>query len=277
MTGLTDATASPGRQGQLVERGRHRRCASSWTARPDTPLLVGEHRHRPTFVVAMPVPRTGGPRWCHPQRDEPVNGLAELVGRAVHLAPLPSGLQVGLVHQPAVPHGMPAGRPRPAAACSAAPPGDAEVAGPDAAVGQQLLHVAVGQPEAPGPADRDGGDVGRDPESGTADRAAGQGASGGVSCRQSRCLDAFPANATAPLAELETCQPARGTVTAARRASVYPEVAQARHSPCRRGATSLKRRRRFLGFASGAGPAMGVVASPGARPPTQNRSPAARS
>ena len=44
-----------------------------------------------------------------PLGDEHVNDLAELIDRPVHIPPLPSNLQVGLVHEPAITHGMPAG------------------------------------------------------------------------------------------------------------------------------------------------------------------------
>ena len=70
---------------------------------------------------------------------------------------------------------------------------------------------------------------------------------------------------------------ARGAVTAARGASVYSVVAQAGHSPGPRGATSLKRRRRFLkGSPRALAQPWGWWPAPRPALPTQNRSPAAR-
>jgi hypothetical protein len=44
-----------------------------------------------------------------PQSDEPVDGLPELIGRAVHVAPPAGHFTEGLVHEPALADGVPAG------------------------------------------------------------------------------------------------------------------------------------------------------------------------
>jgi hypothetical protein len=69
----------------------------------------------------------------------------------------------------------------------------------DAALGEQLLDIAVGQPEAQVPADRDDDNVGREAEAGERRTVAlEQGEGGEFSCRQSRCSKAVTANATEP-------------------------------------------------------------------------------
>jgi hypothetical protein len=49
---------------------------------------------------------------CHripPRGDEHVNDLAELVDRAVHVAPPAGDLHIGLIHEPAIPDQVAAG------------------------------------------------------------------------------------------------------------------------------------------------------------------------
>jgi hypothetical protein len=77
---------------------------------------------------------------------EHVDDLACLVDRAVHVALLAGDLHVGLVHEPAVPDGVAAwlggiGQQRRE---PQHPPGDGDVVDLDAALGEQLLDVAVG-------------------------------------------------------------------------------------------------------------------------------------
>ena len=69
------------------------------------------------------------------------------------------------------------------------PPVDGDVVDLDAALGEQLLHVAVGQAEAQIPTDRKDDDRGREAEAGKAGRTTGAGR-GRYSCQQCRCFDA---------------------------------------------------------------------------------------
>jgi hypothetical protein len=94
--------------------------------------------------------------------------LPELVDRAVDIAPPPSDLHVGLVDLPAIADAMPArpsgvGQQRREALDPAV---DSDMVDLDAALGEQLLDIAVGQPEAQVPADRDDDNVGREAETG---------------------------------------------------------------------------------------------------------------
>jgi hypothetical protein len=114
-------------------------------------------------------------------RDEHVDDLSELVDRAVHIPPAASDLHIGLVHEPAIPDQVAAGsggvgqqRREPLH-----PPVDGGVVDVDAALAEELLDVAVGQPEAQVPADREHDHVGREakagesgPHSGSRARAA---------------------------------------------------------------------------------------------------------
>jgi hypothetical protein len=67
----------------------------------------------------------------------------------------------------------------------------------DAALNEQLLDVAIGEPEPQVPADRDDDDVGRGSGS-RRRRTVGleRGEGGEFSCRKSRCSKAITANAT---------------------------------------------------------------------------------
>src|SRR5829696_8686694 len=98
--------------------------------------------------------------------DEHVDDLAELVDRAVDIAPLAGDLHVGLINLPAIPHQVPAwpsgvGQQRREPLHPAV---DANVVDLDAPLGEQLLDVAVGQAKAQVPADRDDDDIGWEPE-----------------------------------------------------------------------------------------------------------------
>jgi hypothetical protein len=83
-------------------------------------------------------------------RHHDVNDLAELIDRPLPIAPAPSHLQVGLVHQPAVSHGVTswAGGVSQQRCDARDPPVDGGVVDVDAALGQQLLDVAIRQVEA---------------------------------------------------------------------------------------------------------------------------------
>jgi hypothetical protein len=108
---------------------------------------------------------TGG-RCVAPPGDEHVDDLAELVDGAVHVPPLAGDLDVGLVDPPAGTDHVPARR------CGVNqqrrealhPAVDADVVDLDAAFGEQLFDVAVGQPEAQRPAHRQHDDVGWEAE-----------------------------------------------------------------------------------------------------------------
>jgi hypothetical protein len=96
------------------------------------------------------------------------NDLSELVDRSVNVAPVTGDLHIRLVDLPAVADSMAArlggvGQQRRKAEH---PPVDSHVVDLDTALGEQLLDIAVGQPEAQVPADSDNDDIGREPEPG---------------------------------------------------------------------------------------------------------------
>jgi Enoyl-(Acyl carrier protein) reductase len=100
--------------------------------------------------------------------DEHVDDLPELVDCSVDVAPVPSHLRMGLVHEPTVADGVPAGsgglsqqRCEPEH-----PPVDRHVVHLDTPLGEELLHVAVGQAEAQVPADRQHDHIRREAEAG---------------------------------------------------------------------------------------------------------------
>jgi hypothetical protein len=179
----------PGRRQQLLEHCRvHRR-------------VVGDHLdwrdpHRADGALEEPA---GGLR-VPACRDEHVDDLAELINRAVRVAPLPSDLHIGLVDLPAVTDGVAAGpgglgqqRRQ-----SHHPAIHRDVVDLDPAFGDQLLNVAVGQAEAQVPAHCEHDHIGRDRNPANADRASGAGRGGGFSCRQPRRSRLVIANATVP-------------------------------------------------------------------------------
>src|SRR5215207_1427474 len=96
-----------------------------------------------------------------PRGDEDVDDLRELVDGPVDIAPLAGDLHIGLVHLPAISHAMPAGpgglgqqRHEPLH-----PPVDGDVIDLNPALGEEFFDVAVRQPEAQVPADREDDDV----------------------------------------------------------------------------------------------------------------------
>jgi hypothetical protein len=91
-----------------------------------------------------------------------------LVDRAVNVAPLASDLHIRLVDLPAAADGV-AARPGGVGQQyrkAEHPPVDSHVVDLDTALGEQLLDITVGQPEAQVPADSHDDDIGREPESG---------------------------------------------------------------------------------------------------------------
>ena len=79
-----------------------------------------------------------------------VNDLTELVDRTVDIAPLSSHLNIGLVHEPAIAHGVPAraGSRRQQRCEPLHPPVHGDMVDLHTTLSQQLLDVAVGQAEA---------------------------------------------------------------------------------------------------------------------------------
>jgi 5'-3' exonuclease, N-terminal resolvase-like domain len=95
-----------------------------------------------------------------------VDDLAELIDRAVDVAPLASHLHIGLVHLPAVTDGVAAwpsgvGQQRREAQH---PPIDRHVVDLHAPLAKEFLHIAVRQTEAQVPADRQHDHIGREAE-----------------------------------------------------------------------------------------------------------------
>jgi hypothetical protein len=95
------------------------------------------------------------------RRNVHVDDLPELVDRPVDIAPAASDLHIGLVHAPAPADGMSAGPGRLSQQWREAldPAVDGGVVDLDAALGEQLLDIAVGQREAQVPPHRQHDDV----------------------------------------------------------------------------------------------------------------------
>jgi len=149
--------AVPGRRQQLLEHRRVRRGP------------VGDHLDRHHLRRAdRPLEEPTSGRRIPPHGEEHIDDLAELIDRSIHIPPAAGDLHVGLIHPPAISHGMPAraggfgqqGRE------PLHPPVDSDVVDIDPALGEQLLNVAVGQTEAQVPADRQHNHVGREAEAG---------------------------------------------------------------------------------------------------------------
>jgi hypothetical protein len=112
-----------------------------------------------------------------------VDDLAELVDRAVDVAPLASHLHIGLVHLPAVPDGVAAwpsgiGKQRREAQH---PPIDRHVVHINTPLGEEFLHIAVRQTEAQVPADRQHDHIGRERKPAKVER-------GGIDRRKRRAV-----------------------------------------------------------------------------------------
>jgi len=117
-----------------------------------------------------------------------LNDLAELVNRPVDIPPVAGDLHVGLVDEPAASDGVSAGAGRLGEQRREPldPPVDGDVVDLDAALGEQLLDVAIGQPEAQVPADRQHDHVGWEAEAGEGGSCSGDRARAGDLSRQSR-------------------------------------------------------------------------------------------
>jgi hypothetical protein len=103
-----------------------------------------------------------------PWRDEHVDDLPRLIDRPVEVAPATGDLHIGLVHGPAISDPMAPGsgglneqRREPLD-----PPVDGDVVDLDAAFGEQLFDVAVGEAKAQVPADRQHDHIRREAETG---------------------------------------------------------------------------------------------------------------
>ena len=116
------------------------------------PGPVGGHFRRRGGAGQRPGEEPAGrflvPLWRHQHVDD----LAELVDRPIKVTPPTTDLHVGLVDKPPIPRGVPTGPGR-LDEQRGEPDHPAEKRGVvnlDAAFGEQLLDVAVGQPEAQG-------------------------------------------------------------------------------------------------------------------------------
>src|SRR6266511_927470 len=131
--------AVPRRWQQLLQHGRvHRR------------LIGGDLDGRDFGRADGPLEEPAGCRWVPIWGYEHINDLAELVDRPVDIPPAAGHLHIGLLDSPAVTDGMAAG-PRGVGQQRREPlhpPVDGDVVDLDAALGEQLLHVAVRQRQA---------------------------------------------------------------------------------------------------------------------------------
>jgi hypothetical protein len=161
---LAGAVAKPVDGGRTRSRcWRTGRCgakplAAAPPARPVDRRLVGgdldgRDLGRPNRVLEEPAGCPCVPTWG----DEHIDDLAELVDRAVDVAPLASDLHVGLVDLPAVTDGVAAGPSGVRQQWREAqhPAVDGDVVDLDAPLDQEFLDIAVGQPEAQVLADRE--------------------------------------------------------------------------------------------------------------------------
>ena len=103
-----------------------------------------------------------------PRGEVHINDLPGLVDRSVHVPPSPGDFHIGLVHEPATAHSVPAragglGQQRREPLYPAV---DGDVISLDATLGEEFLDVAVGQAEAQVPADRQDDHVGGEAEAG---------------------------------------------------------------------------------------------------------------
>jgi hypothetical protein len=151
----------PRRWQQLLQHHRIGRCSVGDD-------LGGRDLGRADGLAEEPAGGTGVP----PRGDKYVDDLAELVDRSVHVPPAPSHLGGGLVHEPAVAHGVPAGTASLGQQRLEAlhPAVDGDVVDLDAPFGEQFLDVAVGQAEAQLPADRQHDHLGRERKPAKAER-----------------------------------------------------------------------------------------------------------
>jgi hypothetical protein len=102
---------------------------------------------RPSGCVQCPGEEPSGRGKIPLRRGENVDDLSVLVDRPVQVHPASGDLEIGLVDEPAVPGDVPAG---PGGVDQLGgeplhPPVDRDVIHGDAAFGEEVLHVAVGQ------------------------------------------------------------------------------------------------------------------------------------
>ena len=131
---------------------------------------IGGHLGRPSRRVKCPGEEPAGHRQIPLRRGQDIDDLPVLVDRPVQVHPLPSNLQIRLVHEPAIPGDVPA---RPGGVDQLRgeplyPPVDRDMIHRDAAFGQSLFHIAVGQAVAQVPAQRQHDDLWWEPEPGEA-------------------------------------------------------------------------------------------------------------
>jgi hypothetical protein len=189
----------PGRREQLVQHGRvHRRVIGDDLRRHD---LRGTDGLLEEPASGCRIPLHG---------DEDVDDLTELVDRAVDIPPSAGDLHVGLVDLPVVPDGVSAG---PGGVgqqwCEPLHPAvDGDVVDLDAALGEQLLNIAVGQAEAQVPAHCQHDHVGWEAEAGEGrsrgeSRARAAGSHSDSLSPRTRC----PQMQQCPRARRTTCRP----------------------------------------------------------------------
>lgn len=99
-----------------------------------------------------------------PFRDVDVDDLAALIDRPIHVTPPAGDLHAGLIHEPTVPDRMAARPSRVDKQRSEAlhPPVQGDVIDLDPTLPQELLNVAIRQPESQIPTDREDNDLRRD-------------------------------------------------------------------------------------------------------------------
>jgi hypothetical protein len=92
--------------------------------------------------------------------------LTELVDRPVDVPPPARDLHIRLVHEPTIADGVAAGPGGVDEQRSEAlhPPIQGDVVNFDPTLGEELLHIAIGEAEPQVPADREDNHLGREPE-----------------------------------------------------------------------------------------------------------------
>jgi hypothetical protein len=127
---------------------------------------VGRDLHRDRAGLHRSDKEASCGRQVTPHGQQDVDDLAMLVDSPVQVSPLTGHLHVRLIDEPPVTRSMPT---RASGLCELRgkalhPPVDTDVIDGDAALGQQLFHIPVGQSVAQVPADRDRDHLTREPE-----------------------------------------------------------------------------------------------------------------
>jgi hypothetical protein len=154
------------------------------TARYTVAWIGGDLDGRDLGRADRPLEEPVGSLGVLARRDEHVDDLPELVDRPVDVAPVAADPHVSVVRKLSVPDGVTAwlggvGQQRRKAQHS---PVDGEVVDLHTPLGDQLLDVAVGKPEAQVPADRDDDDVGWEAEAGEGGAGDCSGVAGTATC-----------------------------------------------------------------------------------------------